>query len=40
VVKELVHSIHEVRLRQVEIDEAYLYKLYETIQQFYKTHLN
>lgn len=40
VVRELVNSIHEVRLRQADIDEAYLYQLYNTIQQFYKTHLN
>jgi hypothetical protein len=37
-VKELVQMIHETRLRQTNIDEAYLYQLYSTIQQFYKNH--
>ena len=36
VVNELTSMIHEVRLRSVKADEAYLYQLYNTIQQFYK----
>ncbi|MES2704445.1 MAG: DUF4350 domain-containing protein [Bacteroidota bacterium] len=37
-VRALVEMIHEVRLRSVPIDEAYLYQLYNTIQHFYKNH--
>jgi len=38
VVRELLDMIHEIRLRSVKIDDPYLYKLYSTIQQFYKNH--
>ena len=37
-VRELLDMIHEIRLRSVKIDDPYLYKLYNTIQQFYKNH--
>ena len=36
VVSSLVEMIHEIRLGYQHIDEAYLYKLYTTIQLFYK----
>ncbi len=35
-VRELMDMIHEIRLRSVKIDDPYLYKLYNTIHQFYK----
>jgi hypothetical protein len=35
-VQSLVEMIHEVRTSRTNIDEAYLYQLYNTIQQFYK----
>jgi hypothetical protein len=37
-VRELIDMIHEVRLRDAKIDDAYLYQLYNTIQHFYKNH--
>ena len=37
-VQEMMEMIHETRLRSVKIDDPYLYKLYNTIQQFYKNH--
>jgi len=36
-VRGLAHMIHETRLRNATGDEAYLYELYNTIQQFYKS---
>ncbi len=36
-VRNLAHMIHETRLRNAIGDEAYLYELYNTIQQFYKS---
>lgn len=35
-VRELMEMIHEIKLASVKIDDAYLYQLYNTIQQFYK----
>ncbi len=35
-VRETLEMIHEIRLRSAKIDDPYLYKLYNTIQQFYK----
>lgn len=35
-VREMIRMVNEVRLREVSIDEAYLYHLHNTIQQFYK----
>ena len=37
-VRNLLEMIHEVRLGSVIIDDAYLYQLYNNIQQFYKNH--
>ena len=37
-VEALVQMIQEVRLGGVEIDDAYLYQFYTTIQEFYKNH--
>lgn len=38
VVREMVRLIHEVRIDNAAIDEAYLYHLHNTIQQFYKNN--
>ncbi len=38
VVRGLMDMIHEIRLGDVNIDDAYLYQLYNTIQYFYKNH--
>ena len=38
VVTELVYMITEIRMGSVKPDDAYLYQLYRTIQQFYKNH--
>lgn len=38
VVREMVRLVHEVRIDNVAIDEAYLYHLHNTIQQFYKNN--
>ena len=35
-VRGLVEMIHEIKLGQAQIDDAYLYQLYNLIQQFYK----
>lgn len=35
-VREMVQMIHEIKTRSVQVDEAYLYHLHATIQQFYK----
>ena len=40
VVKDLVQMIHEVRMKEVGIDDAYLYHLYQTIERFYKSHIS
>ena len=37
-VTELTTMIHDIRLRSVKADDAYLYQLYRTIQQFYQNH--
>ncbi|XZF15459.1 DUF4350 domain-containing protein [Chitinophagaceae bacterium MMS25-I14] len=37
VVREFVTMAEEIKNKQVSVDEAYLYHLHETIQQFYKT---
>ena len=37
-VREMLEMIHETRLRSVKIDDPYLYKLYNTIQLFYKNN--
>ena len=37
-VRGIVDMVHEIRLRDAKIDDAYLYQLYNTIQQFYKNH--
>ncbi|MFI5196298.1 MAG: DUF4350 domain-containing protein [Chitinophagales bacterium] len=37
-VRGIVDMIHEIRLKDAKIDDAYLYRLYNTIQQFYKNH--
>jgi hypothetical protein len=37
-VRETMEMIHEIRLRSVKIDDPYLYKLYNTIQLFYKNN--
>lgn len=37
-VAELVQMIHEVRLGSTPVDDAYLLRLYQSIQQFYKQH--
>jgi len=34
-IKELISMIHEIRLNSVTLDDAYLYRLYTIIQQFY-----
>jgi hypothetical protein len=39
-VRGLTDMIHEIRLGTTNIDEAYLYQLYHTTQQFYKTRNN
>jgi len=36
IMRGLMEMIHEVRMRTGYIDDAYLYQLYNTIQQFYK----
>lgn len=36
-VRYLVDMIHELRLDQAKVDEAFLFQLYNTIQEFYKT---
>lgn len=36
VIKDMVLMIQEIRSGKVKIDDAYLYRLYNTIQQFYK----
>ena len=38
VVRALVDMIQEIKLGTAQIDDAYLYQLYNTIQQFYKNH--
>lgn len=38
VVQDLIQMIHEVRMREVAVDEAYLYHLHQTIERFYKSH--
>ncbi|PZF71954.1 hypothetical protein DN068_15710 [Taibaiella soli] len=38
VVREMIRLVHEVRIDNVAIDEAYLYHLHNTIQQFYKNN--
>jgi hypothetical protein len=35
-VRGLMEMIHEVRIGKLKTDDAYLYQLYNTIQQFYK----
>jgi hypothetical protein len=40
VVRELMQMIHEIKLGDAKIDDAYLYKLYNTIQDFYKNRHN
>jgi len=37
-VRGIVDMVHEIRLKEIKIDDAYLYQLYNTIQQFYKNH--
>lgn len=37
-VKELVVKIQEVQMNAANVDEAYLYQLYTSIQKFYKNH--
>ncbi len=37
-VREILDMIHEIRLKSVKIDDPYLYKLYNTIQLFYKNN--
>jgi len=37
-VRSLTDMIHEIRLKSVAIDDAYLYQLYNIIQKFYKNH--
>ncbi len=39
VVKWVVSTIHEIRLGQASIDDAYLYKLYTVMQKFYKKEI-
>lgn len=39
-VRKLIGQIHEIRLNETNLTEEYLYTLYTTIQQFYKTHNN
>jgi len=39
VVRALVDMVQEIKQGTVQIDDAYLYQLYNTIQQFYKNHL-
>ena len=34
----LMEMIHEIKLRSANVDDAYLYQLYNTIQKFYKNH--
>jgi hypothetical protein len=38
VVRALADMIQEIKLGTAQIDDAYLYQLYNTIQQFYKNH--
>ena len=38
VVKGLMDMIHEIKLGYTQIDDAYLYQLYNTIQHFYKNN--
>ena len=38
IVRALLDMIHEIKLGTAQIDDAYLYQLYNTIQQFYKNH--
>lgn len=38
IVRGLMDMIHEMRLGDANIDDAYLYQLYNTIQYFYKNH--
>jgi hypothetical protein len=37
-VRGLMEMIHEVKLGGIKLDDAYLYQLYNTIQQFYKNN--
>jgi len=39
-VRQLAEMIHEIRLNHGNIDDAYLYQLYNTIQEFYKNRTN
>jgi len=38
VVRSIIDMIHEVRMADKKIDEAYLYQLYNTMQEFYKNN--
>ncbi len=38
-VKGIVEMIHEIGMGNVKVDDAYLYQLYYTIQQFYKNNI-